>query len=54
MFNLEVTNVSTICDVRKQNESEVGNDMLLVSKVYFIQIYVNFNVKNRNLSQVYD
>ncbi len=33
------------CVVLKQNESEIGSDMLLVSKFYFVSIYVNANFK---------
>ena len=43
-----------ICGVIKQNESEVGNDMLMVSETYLIYICVNINVKTRHLSQVHD
>ncbi len=41
----------------KQNESEVGTvlkKMLLISEMYFIQIYAISNVKTKHLSQVHD
>ncbi len=38
-----------LCDVIKQNESEVGNDMFLVSEVWF-----RFNICKWHLSKVLD
>ncbi len=42
------------CDVIKQNESEVGINMLLVSEVIFHLNLYNINIKTRHLSQVHD
>ena len=37
-----VTRLANLCDVIKQNESEFGHNMLLVSEVY---VSLNVNVK---------
>ena len=46
--------VHNICGVTKQNESEVDNDMLLVSEFDFTKIFESVDVKTRHLSQVHD
>ncbi len=44
--------IAWICVVAKQSESEVGNDMLMVSEDVFHLDSVNVNVESRHLSKV--